>query len=91
MEVRGKEATASTASEASLAIFCFREPLPLSAKLLVGIVSNLYSERMPLPYGKLQTPIILTRPDNSGEMTSDEHKMTHSRQSGSALTYTELR
>ena len=56
MEVWGRETTASTASEASLANFCFREPLPLNAKLLVGIVPNPYSERTVLPYRKLQTP-----------------------------------
>ena len=61
---------------ASLANFYFREPLPLNTKLLVGIVLNPYSERTAQPYGKLQTLINPTQPDNSGEMTSDEQKMT---------------
>ncbi len=54
-----REKTASTASEASLANFCFREPLPLNTKLLVGIVPNPYAERTVPPYGKLQISIIL--------------------------------
>lgn len=47
-----EETIASTASVATLANFCFREPFPLNTKLLVGRLPNPYAERTVPPYGK---------------------------------------
>ena len=63
--LRGKERRASTASVATLANFCFREPFPLNTKLLVGRLPNPYAERTVPPYGKAQTPHHPALPGNS--------------------------
>ena len=58
---------------ASLANFCFREPLPLNTKLLVGRLPNPYAERTVPPYGK--RPIILRCPVTAEERNLIEQKM----------------
>lgn len=54
--LRWKERKASTASVASLAKFCFREPLPLNAKSLVGIVQTLIQKGLRSPTENYKCP-----------------------------------